>query len=380
MPPLEMNHPLSAAANCLAPSWPLPDDEIKAALLAAYADGSWGQYDGSHCAALCQALSDLVGLPYVTLCASGTVATELALRGLAIGPGDEVALAAYDFPGNFRAIEAVGARPVLVDFAPETWQMDLKELETALGPQTKAVIASHLHGDLLPMPKLCELARARNVAVVEDCCQVPGAIVAGQPAGSWGDVSLFSFGGSKLLTAGRGGAVLTAREDVHQRMRIANDRGNLAFPLSELQAAVVVPQLSKLAARNARRLENVRRLLARQADYTGLQALRIAENAADQPAFYKLPFRVLAITTKAKPANRATWIARLQAAGLAVDSGFRGFAKRSAARCRQVGDLPHARDAAENTLLLHHPVLLENSTTINKVADILSNTAAELSE
>src|SRR5690606_8468971 len=138
----------------------------------------------------------------------------LALRGLKIGPGDEVLLAGYDFAGNFRAIEAVGARPALIDINPATWCLDVDLLESAIGPETRAVIASHLHGGLVPMRRLMQLASARGIAVVEDACQAPGAIIDGRRAGTWGDAGVLSFGGSKLLTAGRGGAVLTQSAEV----------------------------------------------------------------------------------------------------------------------------------------------------------------------
>src|SRR4051812_41645727 len=86
------------------PSWAPPNDAVKSALEVAYADGSWGRYHGPHCERLKQLLSELCSSQHVWLCSSGTIAVELALRGLKIGPGDEVILAAYDFPGNFRAI------------------------------------------------------------------------------------------------------------------------------------------------------------------------------------------------------------------------------------------------------------------------------------
>src|SRR5439155_13826144 len=130
------------------PAWPRPDETVKAALAAAYADGSWGRYHGPHCERLCESLTQLCGIRQAWLCCSGTIAVELALRGLKIGPGDEVILAAYDFPGNFRAIEAIGARPVLLDLAANSWTLDIEQVAAAISPQTKAVIASHLHGSL----------------------------------------------------------------------------------------------------------------------------------------------------------------------------------------------------------------------------------------
>src|SRR5262245_4266095 len=120
------------------PAWPCPDKDVRAALEGAYADGSWGRYHGPHGERLQALLCDLCGICHAWLCSSGTIAVELALRGLKVAPGDEVILAAYDFPGNFRAIEAIGARPVLVDLAPETWTLDVEEVRAALSPQTKA--------------------------------------------------------------------------------------------------------------------------------------------------------------------------------------------------------------------------------------------------
>src|SRR5262249_33508236 len=136
------------------PTWPRPDESVRAALEAAYQDGSWGRYHGPHCERLQELLAEMHQVRNARLCSSGTIAVELALRGLKVGPGDEVILAAYDFPGNFRAIEAVGARPVLVDLAPDMWTLDLAQVAAAVSPQTKAILASHLHGSLADMKGL----------------------------------------------------------------------------------------------------------------------------------------------------------------------------------------------------------------------------------
>src|SRR5262245_62113859 len=138
--------------------WPRPSEAICAALAAAYADGSWGRYHGPHSDRLIELLCELCGIRHAWLCSSGTIAVEVALRGLKIIPGDEVILAAYDFPGNFRAIEAIGARPVLVDLAPDSWTIDVDQVAAAISPDTKAVIASHLHASLADMPRLRNLA------------------------------------------------------------------------------------------------------------------------------------------------------------------------------------------------------------------------------
>jgi perosamine synthetase len=365
--------------NSLAPTWPPPDEDVRAALSAAFADGSWGRYSGPHSQRLRELLAELHGVRHVCLCSSGTIAVELALRGLKIGPGDEVILAAYDFPGNFRAVETIGARPVLVDLLPGRWCLDARQLQAALSPQTKAVIVSHLHGSLADMRRVCEVAASRGLTVVEDACQVPGATVQGKAAGSWGDCGVLSFGGSKLLTAGRGGAVVTNRDDVVQRMKIFSERGNEAFPLSELQAAVLVPQLPKLAARNHQRLTAVGQLLAQVGDIPGLVSYQLPSADENQPAFYKLPWLLTANNDACDSPEfdkrRAAFIAAAQAEGIAMDAGFRGFARRTNNRCRVVGDLPNARRAAAGTVLLHHPVLLESAATVEQVAQAIRKAA-----
>jgi dTDP-4-amino-4,6-dideoxygalactose transaminase len=319
------------------------------------------------------------GVPHVWLCSSGTIAVELALRGLKVSSGDEVILAAYDFPGNFRAIEAIGARPVLVDLAPETWSLAVSEAERALTPQTKAVIVSHLHGSLTDMRRLRELADRRGVAIVEDTCQAPGAVIAGRPAGSWGDCGILSFGGSKLLTAGRGGAIFSAREDVVQRIKIFAQRGNDAFPLSELQAAVLIPQIPQLAAANRRRLEAVSMLLAACGDLPQMTPLKLPLDPPDLPAFYKLGWLIAGNDDDCSSPQfeqvRQWLITALQAEGVAIDEGFRGFARRTSQRCRAVGDLNHSRRAAAATVILHHPVLLEPPEVITRVAQAIQKVA-----
>jgi perosamine synthetase len=346
---------------------------VRLAIERAWADGSWGRYDGPHSRRLEQELARLHDAPFVTLCCSGTFAVELALRGLKVGPSDEVILAGYDFPGNFRAIEAIGARPVLVDVEKDGWLLDTDQLAAALSGQTRAILVSHLHGGVADMPKIMDFAHEHGLAVVEDACQAPGALVAGRTAGSWGDVGVLSFGGSKLLTAGRGGAIVTRQADVHQRAKVFCERGNNAFPLSELQAAILLPQLDRLAERNERRRANVERLLQQTQGISSLQPLvnRTAKSAA---SYYKLAWRYCAAELGDCPIDE--FASALQAEGVPLDTGFRGFTRRSGRRCRRIGPLPHSQRAAEATLLLHHPILLENLAKIDALARAIAKVAA----
>lgn len=355
--------------------WPPVDDEIRAALEAVYRDGSWGKYLGPHCDDLAAAIRDEFQTEFVQLACSGTIAVELALRGVGVRPGDEVVLAAYDFPGNFRAIEAIGARPVLVDIDPANWCLDAKSLEqveASHAEKIKAVLVSHLHGGMAPMARIMELARARGWAVVEDACQAPGAIVAGRPAGAWGDASVLSFGGSKLLTAGRGGAVLTGDAQIAQRAKIFAERGNNAFPLSELQAAVLLPQIKKLAERNRIRSKNANLLRSELEDLADV-LVPLHDEGDAQPVYYKMAWRYISANVPAadSPTRRDEWIAEARSQGVPIDKGFKGFAGRSDKRCRRVGSLQTSEAAAEQTVLLHHPILLADEKVIRQTANAL---------
>ena len=348
-----------------APNWPLADPEVEEVLRSAWSDGSWGTYQGIWTERLCERLAEMHGRRFVLPCSSGTYAVEAAVRGLGVGVGDEVILAAYDFPGNFRAIEQVGARPVLVDIAKDHWSIDPAGLDAACSEKVRAVIVSHLHGTLAPIGAIEQWARARGIALIEDACQVPGATIGGQIAGSFGDASVLSFGGSKLLTAGRGGALLTDREDLYQRAKIFGHRGNDAFPLSQLQAAVLLPQLDTLAARNLCRQLAAKHLRKISEKLSCLHTPPVSGHV--QPSYYKFGWYYRANSESAP--SKEIFIQALEAEGLAIGSGFRGFARRSSRRCRSPVPLTCAKDAVESTLLLHHPILLSDSISLERVGE-----------
>jgi dTDP-4-amino-4,6-dideoxygalactose transaminase len=299
---------------------------------------------------------------------------QLALRGLRIEPGAEVLLAGYDFPGNFRSIEAVGATPVLVDVDPRNWNLAPEPLDSACSPQTRAVLVSHLHGGLVPMRQLVAWARERRLAIIEDVCQAPGAIVEGRLAGTWGDVGVLSFGGSKLLTAGRGGAIITSHAEVHQRAKIFCEQGNHAFPLSELQATVLLPQLARLHQHNQRRTASVELLRQALSDVSCLKPLE--NTAADcQSVYYKLGFQ---FDADAAGCSREAFVSAAQAAGIPVDAGFRGFLNRGPRRCRRAGTLAEAARAAAGAVVLHHPVLLQSEKIIEQLGVALLSVCERL--
>jgi perosamine synthetase len=347
------------------PDWPPRDPEIIAVLHALAQDGGWGRYSGAHAERLLALLRETHQVEHAWLCSSGTAAVELALRGVDVRPGDEVVLAAYDFKANFTNVLTLGATPVLVDVNSATWQMDVRQLPAAVSPRTKAIVVSHLHGGMVEMPAVMAFAAERQLAVVEDACQCPGITIAGRPAGTWGDVGVLSFGGSKLVSAGRGGAVVTPRTNIYERIRRYVLRGNDAYPLSELQAAVIAPQWLKLQERHLQRAAAATELLAALESEGGLTPWQ-RPSPTLVPGYYKLGFEYRPEAFDGL--SRNAFCRAMRAEGIALDPGFRALHRIHASRRFRTAGLLASADQADATVVtLHHPVLLESSASFLQI-------------
>lgn len=356
------------------PEWPVTDDAIRAVFAAMLEDGSWGRYHGPHCDALRAELASYHRIEHVLLSSSGTSAVEIALRTIPVGQGDEVILSAYDFKANFINVLTVGATPVLVDTLPDQPVMDVDHIESAISDRTRAILVSHLHGSLVPIHRVCELAKSRSLLVIEDACQSPGAVLAGKRVGTLGDIGILSFGGSKLLTAGRGGAVLTNNPAIAQRARLWTQRGNDASPLSEMQAAVLLPQLRTLDRLNAlrhRRVQQLRQLL----DDSPLQLscplpdLDDSHTASSMslPAWYKLPFL---FRDQQHSIRREIICRRLRDCGIPLDPALSALHRIHArSRFRAIGPLSNATRLHDSLMTLHHTALLYEDHQLPIVAE-----------
>lgn len=215
------------------------------------------------------------------------------------------------------------------------------------------------------MREIREIADRADVPIIEDAAQAPGAMVQGRRAGTWGDVGVLSFGGSKLLSAGRGGALLTNRADLHHRWRGLLRRGVQQWAaLSELQAAALRPQLARLDVWNSRRSAAVAKLDQLLADIPGLQ--RFKNDCECSPAFYKVGYQFDAAVFGL---DRERFCAAMRAEGVAFDPGFRAaHVGRSTGRFRTAGQLAESERAHHGVVVLHHPVLLCNDADLASVA------------
>jgi len=157
---------------------------------------------------------------------SGTSALHLALLAAGVGPGDEVITVPFTFVASVAAVLYAGARPVLVEIEPRSFNMDPAAVEAAITPRTRAILPVHLYGQSADMDPIVEIARRYRLVVIEDAAQAHGAKYKGRTAGSIGDIGCFSFYPTKNLGAyGEGGAVTTSNAEYARKIRMLRDWG-----------------------------------------------------------------------------------------------------------------------------------------------------------
>jgi perosamine synthetase len=205
-----------------------------------------------------KALGEFHGAPHVLAVSNGTVALQLALGALGVGPGDEVILPALTFAATASAVIHAGATPVFADVDAATWMMAAEQIRPLITARTRAIIPVHLYGYPAAMPSIMDLAAEHDLLVIEDAAEAFGASVDGRLAGTFGHAACFSFFGNKTLTTGEGGAVLFRDEAVFQRGKILRDHGmdparrywhlepGFNFRLTNLQAAVGLAQMERV--------------------------------------------------------------------------------------------------------------------------------------
>lgn len=201
---------------------------------------------------------------------TGTSALHLALLALDIGPGDEVITVSMTFVATVAAIRYTGARPVLVDIDPATWNMSPEALAAAITPRTKAIIPVHLHGRLADMAEILAIADRHDIPVIEDAAQAHGAQAGGRRAGNFGVIGCFSFyPGKNLGACGEGGAVVTSDAQIARKIRQMRDWGQVAryhhelpgynYRMDGIQGAVLGVKMSYIEDWTAKRQAAARR-------------------------------------------------------------------------------------------------------------------------
>lgn len=219
---------------------------------------------GEEVAAFEKEFADYCHAAHAVGVASGTDALQLALMACGVGAGDEVIAPSHTAVATIAAIEMTGARPVLVDIDLTRYTIDPKQIAEAITPHTRAIIPVHLYGCPADMNSILEIARAKNIFVIEDASQAHGATVAGQRVGSLGQIAAFSFYPTKNLGAfGDGGAVATNDSQLAEKVHLLRQYGwkeryisqvkGLNSRLDELQAGILRVKLRHLEEWNQRR-------------------------------------------------------------------------------------------------------------------------------
>lgn len=210
-----------------------------------------------------------IGTKYCVGVGNGTDALEIALAALGIGKGDEVITQANTFISTCFAITSCGATPVLVDHINDDFMIDVDQIESKITSKTKCIIPVHLYGHCADMERIMDIAKRHNLWVVEDAAQAHGALYRGKRAGSFGDISCFSFYPGKNLGAyGDGGAVLTSNDVLHEKINKIHNLGSDTkyhhemigrnSRLDSIQAEVLSIKLLQLDANNEKRLHHAR--------------------------------------------------------------------------------------------------------------------------
>jgi dTDP-4-amino-4,6-dideoxygalactose transaminase len=363
------------------PPWPPLMPEVDAELADLIASGAWGQYQGETLERLRSRVASFVGVRHVRLMCSGSAAMELALRACGVAADGlspnsaapaapaqqlpaEVICPALDYPGNVRAVRLLGAVPVLVDTVAGGFTIDPETVLAAATPQTVAVVASHLYGEIAAVEVLREICDRRGWMLIEDVCQMPGGTFGGRSLGSFGHAATWSFGGSKPLTAGCGGAITTDDDRIAQRLATHADRPSDAFPLSPLQAAVLIPQWAKLGELAQRQRMQLSRLTAACQKQTPCWRWPDEGSSEQLPVYYKVPLVL---------PSEATLRPILYAAGERGIPGGEPFRiPRQSARFRgRVDSSANASAIAARTWLLDHRVLAGDDANIDRLADVL---------
>lgn len=204
-------------------------------------------------------IAEYVGVKHAVAVSSGTAALHLIVRGLGIGPGDEVLLPSFTFAACANAVLYERAKPVFVDIDPETFNLHPADLDSKIGPHTRAVMAVDVFGQPADWDAILDLASRHDLRVIDDCCEALGAEYKGRKVGSFGDAAAFAFYPNKQITTGEGGMLVTDNTELATLARALRNQGReeghawldhqllgFNYRLDEMSAALGVSQLRRI--------------------------------------------------------------------------------------------------------------------------------------
>jgi dTDP-4-amino-4,6-dideoxygalactose transaminase len=243
------------------PGWPQVAPQDETVWLEVFRSGRWWRKEGRFVREFEKTWARRVGARHSIATANGTSALMAALHAVDVGPQDEVIVGPYTFIATVNAILAHYALPVFVDTDPESAMIDAGRIEAAITPRTRSILPVHLGGNMADMDRIMEIARRRNVKVVEDACQAVGSEWRGRHAATLGDAGCFSFHKLKNLSGGEAGALVTDDAALfrraygfHSHYRTPDEnapdakewQNGINLRMSEFQAAAMMAQMGRL--------------------------------------------------------------------------------------------------------------------------------------
>ncbi len=190
---------------------------------------------------------------------NGTAAIDAAVEALGIGAGDEVIMPAFTIISCVGQIVRAGAKPVLVDSDPVTWNMDVTQIEAKITSRTKAIMVVHIYGLPVDMDPVLDIAARHGLKIIEDAAEMHGQTYKGKPCGSFGDISTFSFYPNKHITTGEGGMIVANDDQLTEdcrslrnlcfqpKKRFVHERLGWNLRMTNLQAALGLAQIERLS-------------------------------------------------------------------------------------------------------------------------------------
>jgi perosamine synthetase len=259
--------------------------DLEVRYVADAAANGWYQKASTYVQRFEEAFARHVGVRHAIAVPHCTAALHLALAVLDIGPGHEVIVPEFTWIATAAPISYVGATPVFADVDPRTWCLSAESVRRAVTPRTRAIIPVDLYGMVADMAALRAVANEHGLAIIEDAAQALGSVRDGRPAGSFGDLSAFSFHGTKTMTTGEGGMFVTDRTPAYERANVLRDHGRtkanfktfyntevaFKYRMSNMQAAFGLAQLERLPELVARKRQIFNWYAERLAGLDGLQ-------------------------------------------------------------------------------------------------------------
>jgi perosamine synthetase len=253
--------------------------EREVSYVAEAARTAWFDKAGVFNARFEKAFADYVGVPFAASLPSCTAGLHLSLAALGLGPGDEVIVPDLTWIASAAPISYVGATPVFADVDPDTWCLDAASFAACITPRTKAVIPVDLYGGLPDYDAILAVAAERSIPVIEDAAEALGSQWRGCMAGSLGRTGVFSFHGSKTMTTGEGGMLVTDDEELFKRVQFLRDHGRIPGDVSFVNAEVAFKyKMSALqAAFGLGQIERIDELIAKKRQIFSWYAERLAD-------------------------------------------------------------------------------------------------------